>query len=280
MPDSDFETHPFVSALTETIRSLTCLYESGVKKVAVDEQVWRDFCAAPKGPPAPPRTATAAAMPQVPEPGTVGQNRRLAGPSDTPQQRQQVLEMLRAESAQCRACLYAEHLRVCGRGNAYNPTLAIVCGPALEGDSREAIGARLEPGSEAWKLLEKMLAAIQLPLEAQYLTPVLKCAVGRGRVDGVALKACSESLRRELKAVNPRAVVLLGAVAAQALFPNSAASVGSVGQWNFIRDLHLRTITLHHPMRMLLLGNQMARELKLENWAALQALRDHLAAGR
>lgn len=280
MQGSDFEDHPLVAALSEAIDTLTCLRETGVKQVPVEEALWQAFCAAPKGGARAPAAAPAGAMPKIPAPAQVQGARPVPGGSDTPEQRAQALEALRREMAACRGCAYGANGRFGARGNGYNPEVAIVAAPPVMGEDAAAQGARLEAGSEAWALLEKMFAAIRLPLSELYVTPAMKCGVPRGRVDAAALRTCGEQLRRELRVVNPRTVVLLGPVAAQALFPESTASAGQVGQWRMLREGHVPVMTLHHPMRMLMLGEEMSHKLKLENWEALKSLRARLSQGR
>ena len=273
MQASDFRDHPVVAALDDTIRTLTALREQGLKSVQVSPEVWQRFCQAPAAAAA----APAPTLPAIPTPTQLAANRTAPGGGDTPAQREQALAAFRRELSACKGCRYACEGRFAGRGNSYNPAVAIVAAPPLLGEDAAAQGARLEEGSEAWTLLGKMFAAIHLPLQSLYLTPAMKCAVPRGRVEAAALRTCGEQLKRELRLVNPRAVVLLGPVAAQALFSDSLAGAGAVGRWHMLLDLHLPAITLHHPMRLIMLGETMARSLKLENWNALKSLQQRLS---
>lgn len=159
-----------------------------------------------------------------------------------------------------------------GRGEPWGARVAVVNGACLVGNDATAQGSRLE--GEAGVLLERMFAAIGLSPADLYITSALKCPV-RGRPEGAALRACSAHLRKELLLVAPQAVVLLGPVAAKALYPQGVAATGRVGQWNLLEG-RLPTVTIHHPMRLLLLGETLSVPLKRENWAALQSLRDRL----
>lgn len=267
MQGSDFSEHPVVRALTDAIETLTCLREQGVKTVPVDGAVWQAFCAAPQR----------VAMPQVAAPGAAARGGGGAT-ADTPEQRQAAMGALRHAMGSCRGCRFAEYERFVGRGNLYNPEVALVTGPFLMGDDAAAQGSRLVPGGAAEELLAKMFGVIQLPLASLYITPVLKCGIPRGRVELTALRTCAEQLKKELRLVNPKVVVLLGPMAAQALFPASPASVGQVGQWNMIAEGHLPTLTMHHPMRILMLDEKVSRPLRYENLQALKALRAYLDA--
>lgn len=263
MPDSDFSTHPLVAALTDTIDALTVARESGTKMVPVNEQVWRDLCTPPRPRPAP--------MPQVPEPARA--ERLPAGRApETPADREHILSLLRTEIAACTRCRYAAADRIAAAGSPYNPLIAVVNSPCLQGDSATACGSRLE--GEAGVLLHKMFAAIGLAPDQLYITSALKCAI-TGKADPIALKHCSDLLRKELKLVQPQVIVLLGAVAARTLYPTGVAATGQVGVWNLLEGT-IPTMTLHHPMRLLLLGDELSIPLKRENWSALQAIKKRL----
>ena len=267
MPESDDKAHALLEALDGTIAALTNLRENGSKRIPVEPSAWRAFCASLAETPAP----APAPMPAVPAPSTVG-SKTQAKP-ETPEQRHASLELLRRESATCQACACACEARFFGIGNAYNPAVAIVNGACMLGDTPTAQGSRLE--GEAGELLSKMLRAIGLNLPDLYVTPALKCGVASGKPPQTALAECSQTLRRELTAVNPRVVILLGQTAARTLFPRGLASTGKVGVWELIEG-KIPAVTLHHPMRLLLLGEQLAYEKKRENWHVLQALQKRL----
>lgn len=263
MPDSDVSQHPAVQALDAAIEALTFLREGGVKTVPVAPEVWQAFVS-------PPAATAARAMPEVPAPARA--ERVAATSSDTPEERAAAVAALRAEIAGCQGCAYAAQERLMGRGEPWGARVAVVNGACLVGNDATAQGSRLE--GEAGVLLERMFAAIGLSPADLYITSALKCPV-RGRPEGAALRACSAHLRKELLLVAPQAVVLLGPVAAKALYPQGVAATGRVGQWNLLEG-RLPTVTIHHPMRLLLLGETLSVPLKRENWAALQSLRDRL----
>ncbi len=266
MPETP--SHPLLQALDETIDSLTYLREGGTKVVEVSPDVWSAFLR----PTAP--VAAAQAMPSIPEPSRAEQARDQG---DTPDQREAALAVLRQAIVQCKKCPYGAEARAEGRGIIYHPTVAIVNGANLIGDTPVAQHARLE--GEAAALLEKMFSAIGLNLAQLYLTPAMKCPVDRKPTND-ALQLCAAHLRQELLLVRPKAIVLLGPTAAKALFTTGVAATGKVGQWNLFTagNVSIPTMTLHHPARMLMLDEQLSVALKRENWAALQALRSRLQA--
>ncbi|MEG1933106.1 MAG: uracil-DNA glycosylase [Kiritimatiellia bacterium] len=263
MPDSNGTSSPFVELLDETIDALTYLREGGVKMTPVDPAVWQAFVT-------PVPTVRASVLPSIPEPVRAMRSSVVA---DTPQQRETALEMFRAEIAQCQRCSdCAEAARVLGSGSPFNAQVMVLNGACLEGEESVAQGSRLE--GESGELFNKMFAAIGLSRSDLYITSVLKCRV-TGRPKAATLQACSDYLQNEIRLVNPKVLVLLGAVAVKAIYPTGGVSAGRVAVWNRLGN-GLPTLTLHHPMRLLLLGKTMADPLKRENWAALQLLRDKL----
>lgn len=266
MPDSDFSDHPAVQAIDAAIDALTYLREGGTKLVPVSPEVWRAFAT-------PPAQTAARALPGVPEPARA-ERAAAAGATDTPAERAAAMATLRQDIAACQGCAYAAPERLQGRGEPWGARVAVVNGACLVGDDATAQGSRLE--GEAGALLGKMFAAIGLTPTDLYITSALKCPT-QGRPESPALRACAAHLRKELLLVAPQAIVLLGPVAAKALFPQGIASTGRVGQWNLFEG-RIPTVALHHPMRLLLAGETLSVPLKRENWAALQALRDRLRA--
>ena len=280
MPDSDFSDHPLVRSLNDTIDALTYLREDGVKKVPLDPDIWKAFITQPAASTIRLPAATALGMPAVPEPSRA---ERSPAPSpeginperDTPDERLRALAILQQDIASCKGCPCAGD-RITGQGNPYNPRLAVVNGPWLAGESPAAIGSRLE--GPAGELFDKMFAAIGLTRADCYITPALKCPV-TGRPTAADLNTCARQLHKELRLVNPQVIVMLGPVASRTLFPTGVFSTGKVGQWSLVEN-HWPAIVLHHPMRILMTDASISVEMKRENWAALQAVRDRLAKNR
>ena len=107
---------------------------------------------------------------------------------------------------------------------------------------------------------------------------------GRDAANGAVGKTHEISIRTERSAAEmppasaarnlPTLIVLLGPIAARAVHPTGVAATGKVGQWSLLG--RIPTITLHHPMRLILAGKELADPLKRENWAALKALQARL----
>jgi DNA polymerase len=275
MQESNFADHPAVQAIDAAIDALTHLREGGTKLMPVSPEVWRDFIAPPKAPSAPSAPSQeppqATAMPPVPPP-TQAKRAAKTKSTDTPEERSAAVAELSAAIQACQGCPYATEHRYVGHGAVYHPRVMVVNGACLAGDSKMAEGSRLE--GEAGDLLRKMFTAIGLSDDDLYITSVMKCPV-QGRPDAAAMKTCTDFLFKEINTIRPEIIVMLGDVAAKAVIPKGAAATGRVGLWHLV-GANTPAIKLHHPMRILLLDDVLARPLKQENWDALKLLKARL----
>ena len=283
MQESDFKDHPTIQALDAAIDALTVLRESGTKLVPVSPEVWRDFIAPPKTPtpattakpvpPAAPAEALPSTLPTVPPPARA-QRAATAKAGDTPEVRAAAIAELNAIIQQCKDCPYATEQRLLGSGTTFHPRVLVVNGACMAGDTPLAEGSRLE--GEAGVLLRKMFAAIDLTSEDLYITSVLKCPMSKGSPSPEALKACHGHLYKEIQTIQPQVIVMLGDVAAKAVFQRGAAA-SPVGQLMLFNG-KIPAMKLHHPMRILMSQSNeiIARPMKQENWNALKVLKVEL----
>jgi DNA polymerase len=271
MPEPDFSDHPTIQAIDAAIDALTYLREGGTKMMPVSPEVWQQFIAPPAAQPKQPTPPPATTMPEIPEPSRAV--RATQHPvTTTPEAQHLAHDELTAEIRQCQNCAYASETRYIGYGNTYHPRVLVVNGACLEGDTPTALGSRLE--GEAGTLLRKMFAAIGLTENDLYITSPLKCPVP-GRPDAKCLQNCLALLHKEILLVNPDVIVMLGDVAAKAVISRGSAAAGKVGIWHLFAD-KIPAIKLYHPMRLLLLNEQLAYPLKKENWEALKLLQTRL----
>jgi uracil-DNA glycosylase family 4 len=122
----------------------------------------------------------------------------------------------------------------------------------------------------AGKLLTQMIEAMGLRREDVYICNVVKCRPPENRLpekDEVA--TCSPFLLRQLAAISPKAIVCLGACAAQTLLGTNQSISRFRGQWFDFRGSHL--LATYHPAY--LLRNPAA---KSEVWKDLQKVMAHL----
>ena len=133
------------------------------------------------------------------------------------------LPALRAASAHCRGCpLYVNATQtVFGEGSAQASIMLVGEQP---GDREDTVGRPFV--GPAGKLLDEAIAEAGLERREFYVTNAVKHFnfEPRGkfrlhkRPPATAIKACMPWLEAELKVVEPRVVVVMGATAAQALF--------------------------------------------------------------
>lgn len=266
MPASDAELKALADVLETAADTLAYLQETGLRQVKLDPKTWAALTAPLPAAPQPALAPTPQALPR----------RSVAAEATVAVSQAKVrhLETMRANVVSCAACPLAAANRCFGGGSPEAP-VAVVNGACMEGPAAPAVGSRLE--GPAGELFDKMFAAIGLTRADLYITPALKCPV-RGKPDTKAMVACQRHLVAELRTVAPKAIVVLGPVAAKTLFPNASADwMQHPGRWTML-DNRIPVTALHHPMRIMLLGDAVSRQLKTDNWKALQALRDRLKA--
>lgn len=272
-PPFDPTQHPAVQAIDAAIEAVTQLRESGVKTLNVDKDLWTTFCSpikvtAPKQKSVVTAPESATSMPIVAPPSQV---QRASANHPTPESLDAAMTILDNEIRKCQMCPLANVSRCTAQGERFAPKVMVVNGAYMLGDRPEAIGSRLE--GPAGEMLWKMLAAIQLSPNDVYLTHAIRCPV-QGRPPRDAMLRCSEWLRREIKTIAPKAVLLLGPYAASTLFPNASAASISVGKWLLFGGTPC--LSIHHPMRLQLLDEVIARSMKMDNWTALKDFRQRI----
>ena len=164
-----------------------------------------------------------------------------------PEQRAQLFEQIAQAAASCNGCGLHETRKsvVFGSGTPNAELMLIGEGPGSEEDRQG-----LPFVGPAGALLTRILQAIELRRDQVYITNVVKCRPPRNRdpkPDEVV--ACSGYLQRQIALVQPKVIVSLGRVAAQALLDTSA-SLGSLrGRWHKVQGVETRVT--YHPAALL-----------------------------
>jgi uracil-DNA glycosylase len=167
------------------------------------------------------------------------------------------LAALREEAADCRACPLWRHATqtVFGEGPA---DAAVMLVGEQPGDQEDLAGRPFV--GPAGRLLDGLLAEAGLPREQLYLTNAVKhfkWKEGRGKrrihdkPSWSETMACNPWLQAELAAVGPRALVLLGATAAQALLGPDFRLTKRLGERIDRPDLAPLVIATFHPSAVL-----------------------------
>jgi len=126
----------------------------------------------------------------------------------------------------------------------------------------------------AGRLLDKVLAEARIPREQVYVTNAVKhfkfIQRGKRRLHQKPLirqvMACRPWLEAEIKVIQPKVIVLLGATAAQAILGRSVRVTQERGKF-FAVDSHQSFITIH-PSAILRLRESRERETEYTRFAA------------
>ncbi len=196
-------------------------------------------------------------------PGQARQGRRPAEPGDS-------LEAVAREVAACEACrLAAGRSRPVPGEGAERPLVLVVGeGPGAEEDrsGRPFVGP-------AGQLLDRMLASIGLSRETNcHIANVVKCRPPNNRdpaPDETA--ACIGYLRRQAALLEPRIVLCVGRVAAQALL-GTGEGIGRL-RGRFLEWEGIPLLATYHPSALL-----RDESLKRPAWEDLKALKAFLDA--
>ena len=157
----------------------------------------------------------------------------------------QVLEAIDAQVRACRKCVLhrTRTHTVFGVGRPDAACMFIGEAPGAEED------ARGEPFvGRAGKLLDAMLAAIDLGRGDVYIANIVKCRPPRNRDPHAdEITACSGYLKRQIEAVSPRLLVAAGRVAAQSLL-STMKSIGHLrGRTYRYGEDRLPVLVMYHP---------------------------------
>jgi DNA polymerase len=122
----------------------------------------------------------------------------------------------------------------------------------------------------AGELLTKIIQAMDMRRDDIYIANILKCRPPGNRdpqPDEIA--ACRGFLERQIELIQPKVIVALGRIAAQALLGNDGPLGQMRGQWYSVQGVP--TMVTYHPAA--LLRNQ---GLKRPTWEDMQQVRDRL----
>ena len=177
------------------------------------------------------------------------------------------LELIRENLGECTRCRLHEQRNkiVFGAGSPKAELVFVGEGPGRDEDMQgfPFVG-------RAGKLLTQMIEAMGLTREDVYICNVVKCRPPENRKpedDEVA--TCSPYLYRQLDTIAPKAIVCLGATAAQALLKTKDSISRFRGTWFDYRNTKM--MATYHPAY--LLRNPAA---KGEVWKDLQKVMVHL----
>lgn len=160
---------------------------------------------------------------------------------------------------------------VFGTGDPYSPLMLIGEGP---GENEDASG--LPFVGRAGKLLDDILAAVNLTREQIYLTNVVKCRASEelnGRIrnrqpNAKEIRACNPYLQAQLETIKPKVILCLGAPAARTVIDPNFKITRDRGKW--YRAHGARAMATFHPAYILRQRGEELRQTKLQVWQDIQ----------
>lgn len=199
-----------------------------------------------------------------------------AGPAAAPSaiaagaaERAAALAALAREAEACERCRLSRgraHV-VFGTGDPDADLMFIGEGPGAEEDRQG-----LPFVGPAGELLNKIIRAIGLTREQVYIANVVKCRPpGNRDPQPDEASACRPFLERQIELIQPKVIVALGRVAAQALLGTDQPLGRMRGRWHTVQGVP--TMVTYHPAALL-----RNAAWKRPTWEDMQAVRDRLAA--
>ena len=161
--------------------------------------------------------------------------------------RKQVLIELEQVLQDCTDCPLGatRHNLVFGRGSEEAPIVFIGEGP---GEQEDIQGSPFV--GRAGQLLDKIIAAAELPPESYYICNIVKCRPPGNRVPAPEeVSACLPFLRQQVAAIRPRILVLLGASAARAILDPKLLITKERGKW--VQRGNFLIMPTFHPSALL-----------------------------
>ena len=177
----------------------------------------------------------------------------------------EALRALEQSMANCQDCPLGKtrHKLVFGKGS---PTALIMLIGEGPGADEDRLG--LPFVGRAGQLLDKILAAAQLPMEDGEIANVVKCRPPGNRLPNPAeTAACRVYLREQLRIIQPKIIVCLGAAATQLVVDPRAKITKLRGRW--VQKGEFRIMPTFHPAALL-----RDESKKRPVWEDMQQVRD------
>lgn len=157
------------------------------------------------------------------------------------------LSMLKDKALGCRDCRLRDTCRqvVFGTGNADSKIIFVGEGPGSDEDDQG-----IPFVGRAGQLLNQILAASEFKREEVYITNVVKCRPPGNRLPNPdEAKACRKYLEAEIRIIQPKIIVCLGAMATQTVVDPRAKIGQSRGKW--LQRNGIKIMPTYHPAALL-----------------------------
>ena len=183
----------------------------------------------------------------------------------------ETLEAIRADIGDCRRCRLCEgrHTIVFGSGSEKSPLVFVGEGPGADEDE-QGLPFVGRAGQLLTQMIENTAGREGIPIRRSgvYICNVVKCRPPENRTPlPDEMEICGQFLFRQLLAIRPKAICVLGSTAMKALLNNKEGITKSRGKWHKWRDIPV--MVTYHPSYLLRQYNQQA---KREAWEDLKTL--------
>lgn len=200
--------------------------------------------------------------------------------SDERVRRQELLAQASSAAAACRKCAigYDRRNNVYGEGDPCAALMVVGEGP---GETEDQLGRPFV--GKAGQLLDRMLAAIDLPRGDVYICNTVKCRPTlpgpngpRNRApDAQEMENCRPFLDEQIEIVAPRVILALGAPAAKSFLGRDFQITRMRGQW-YVGPRDIPLMVTFHPAYILRQTGGEIEAVKRLVWADLKAVRAKL----
>ncbi len=187
--------------------------------------------------------------------------------------REERLEELARQVAVCTKCDLALNRTntVFGSGDPHSPLMLVGEGP---GENEDATG--LPFVGRAGKLLDDILAAVDLTRQDVYLTNIVKCRAAveeGGRLKNRQprmgeIRACNPYLQGQIEAIRPRIILCLGGPAAKTIIDKDFRITKDRGRWYEIDGI--KAMATFHPAYVLRQRGEDLQNTKRLVWKDIQ----------
>ena len=193
--------------------------------------------------------------------------------ADGGENREERLAELARQVAVCTRCDLAlsRTNTVFGSGDPYSPLMLVGEGP---GENEDATG--LPFVGRAGKLLDDILAAVDLTRQDVYLTNLVKCRAAveeGGRLKNRQprmgeIRACNPYLQGQIEAIRPRIILCLGGPAAKTIIDKDFRITKDRGKWYEIDGV--KVMATFHPAYVLRQRGEDLQNTKRLVWKDIQ----------
>ena len=194
--------------------------------------------------------------------------------ADGGENREERLGELARQVAVCTRCDLAlsRTNTVFGTGDPYSPLMLVGEGP---GENEDATG--LPFVGRAGKLLDDILAAVDLTRQDVYLTNIVKCRAAveeGGRLKNrqprtSEIKACNIYLQGQTEAIKPKVILCLGGPAAKTVIDKDFRITKDRGQWYDLAN-GIKAMATFHPAYVLRQRGEDLDRAKRAVWKDIQ----------